>query len=86
MMGVPTLDAQAPAETCNEKRLDPVDRFAVLTDIFHDGLDQAAQAVVPVTRSKVSQSGLCDGTLDEPVDGDAHGAPFCLARNVVGTT
>lgn len=84
VMGVPILDAEAPAETVDEKRLDPVDRFAVLTNILHDGLDQAAQAVVPVTRSEIDQPGLCGGTLDELVDGDAHGAPFCPARNGLG--
>ena len=57
--GVPVLNAETPAETGDEKGFDPIDGSAVLTDILLDRFDQAGQAVVPVTRSEIGQSGLC---------------------------
>ena len=74
--GVPIFDSESPAETRDEKRLDPVERLAVLTDIAFQCLDQAGQAVLPVTRSELGQPGVLMGTFDEPVNDDAHGAPL----------
>jgi hypothetical protein len=73
---VPIFDAESPAETRDEKRLDRLDRVAVLTDIAFHCLNQARQAVLPVTRSELGQPGVLMGTFDEPVNDDAHGAPF----------
>jgi hypothetical protein len=86
VIGIPMLNAETPAEAGDEKGLDPVDSFLVLTNIRSEGLDQATQAVLPVTGSKLGQTGLFVGTLDEPVNGDAHGAPFWSVRRSSGFT
>ena len=73
---VPIFDQESPAETRDEKRLDPVDSVAVLTDISCHCLEQAGQGVLPVTRSELGQTGVLLGTFDELVNDDAHGPPF----------
>ncbi len=78
--GVPVLNAETPAETRDEKGLDPVNGFAVLADVPLDRFDQVAQAVVPVTRPEIGKPGLRAGPLEKLVDDDTHGAPFWPAR------